>query len=276
MIGVTYFSYATERLHFYYNSIANADAAWGEQRVCKSDRVKVLSRARHRALTQYPAMQNSSDAYSVKVEAQHVGLFETPVVYSNLQNGDQLMQDLEVAIRKRMAESDGLRRSNIGGWHSDSDMLDWGGAAAEKLAQTATSIAKRLSHFLEGSSDDFDWVVRMWANVTPKNGMNHIHAHPGNLWAAVLYLDMGGADANQELGGSLYLEDPRFPMAAMRETSLRMLGVNGEPQKYEVDFKLQRGNLIVFPAWLRHGVRQYKGDGERISIAMNIDAQRKK
>ncbi|MCI5108075.1 MAG: 2OG-Fe(II) oxygenase family protein [Pseudomonadales bacterium] len=221
-------------------------------------------------------IEQTKDLSPLQIEAQHLGLFETPVVYSKLKDGEAVMQALEQCIRQRMSESDGLQRSNIGGWHSDSDMLEWGGDAARQVANSAVAIAKRLSTFMEGSVDDFDWFVRMWANVTPKHGLNHIHAHPGNLWAAVLYLDMGDGGSGSDVGGSLYMEDPRFPMAAMRETSLRMLGVGGQPQKYEVDFKLQRGNLVVFPAWLRHGVRPYTGAGERISIAMNIDAQRKR
>lgn len=220
-------------------------------------------------------MSRINDPYDLKVEARQMGLFETPVVYSQIQNGDRLITELEQAIRARKAQSEGLQRSNIGSWHSDSDMLDWGGPAAKQLAKTATSICKRMSHFLGGSADDLNWFVRMWANVTPHGGLNHIHAHPGNLWAAVLYLDMGAETEGEDVGGNFYLEDPRFPMCAMRETSLRLAGMDGKPQQYEVDFKLARGNLIVFPAWLRHGVRRYTGNRERISIAMNIDAQRK-
>ena len=103
-----------------------------------------------------------------------------------------------------------------------------------------------------------------------------MHAHPGNLWAAVLYLDMGDeTDCSEDVGGAFYLEDPRFPMAAMHNPAVRMMGVDGQPQHYEVELQLARGNLVVFPAWLRHGVRPYTGKRERISIAMNIDAQRK-
>ena len=64
-------------------------------------------------------------------------------------------------------------------------------------------------------------------------------------------------------------------MAAMHNTAVRMIGSDGQPQQYQVEFKLQRGNVVVFPAWLRHGVRPYTGERERISIAMNIDARRK-
>ena len=210
-------------------------------------------------------------------KVQPLGLFETPLAYGNLTDGDALISELERLIRQRKDQSPGLARSNIGGWHSDTDMLEWGGQPAQKLAQTAINIAKRMSHFQDSSVADREWLVRMWANVTPAGGLNHLHSHPGNLWAAVLYIDMG-YETEQEssnAGGSFYLEDPRFPMTAMRDTAFRMRGADGEPQQYQTEIELQRGNLIVFPAWLRHGVRPYTGKRERISVAMNIDAVRK-
>jgi uncharacterized protein (TIGR02466 family) len=139
------------------------------------------------------------------------------------------------------------------------------------------NIAKRMSHFKESSAEERDWQVRMWANVTPEGGFNHLHSHPGNLWAVLLDIDMGNepGESEQKVGGHLYLEDPPFPMAAMRDTSFRMMGVNGQPQQYESEIQLQRGNLIVFLAWLRHGVRPFRGKRERISVAMNVDARLK-
>ena len=212
--------------------------------------------------------------YNLKLEAQHVGFFETPVVVSKLKNGEALLDDLEQAIRRNKAQQSGLSRSNIGSWHSDTDMLEWGGAAAGELADTVIKICKRLTVFQEARPESFHWVVRMWANVTPRGGLNHLHAHPGNLWAAVMYLDMGEENETGDSGGAFYMEDPRFPTVAMHNTAVRMLGADGKPQQYEIEFKLNRGDLIVFPSWLRHGVRPYTGTRERISIAMNIDARR--
>lgn len=221
-------------------------------------------------------MTNQKQQTPLRVEAQQVGFFETPVAYCRLKDGDSLMQELEKSIRKNQEQTGGLQRSNFGGWHSDTDMLQWGGEAAGRLAESAINVAKRMTHFQEADSSSYDWRVRMWANVTSTGGLNHIHAHPGNLWAAVLYLDMGDeTDSAEDVGGAFYLEDPRFPMAAMHNTAVRMIGIDSQPQQYEVELKLARANLVVFPAWLRHGVRPYTGKRERISIAMNIDAQRK-
>jgi uncharacterized protein (TIGR02466 family) len=222
-------------------------------------------------------MQDYKKLPPLKVEAQHLGFFESPVVYARLPESEQLLADLEKAIRDNMAKSTGLARSNVGGWHSDTDMLQWGGSAAEKLADTAIKVCKRVSHFKDSQVDNFDWTTKMWANVTPHGGLNQAHAHPGNLWAAVLYLDLGETpDDPADVGGAFYIEDPRFPMAAMHNAGFRLLGANGQPQQYEMEFNLQPGNLIVFPAWLKHGVRRYLGKRERISIAMNIDALPKK
>jgi len=221
-------------------------------------------------------MANRTQHPPLPIEAQHVGFFETPVAYCRLKDGETLIEELKESIQKNRAQNDGLHRSNIGGWHSDTDMLQWGGEAANRLAESAISIARRLSHFQEASADNYDWQLRMWANVTPPGGLNQPHAHPGNLWAAVLYLDMGDeTESGEDVGGAFYIEDPRFPMSAMHNTAVRMIGADGKPQQYEVEFKLERGNIVVFPAWLRHGVRPYTGKRERISIAMNIDARRR-
>ncbi len=212
--------------------------------------------------------------YPIKVKAQPIALFETPVAYATIAQAEELTRDLLAAIELRRSQTAGLKRSNEGGWHSDTDMLSWGGAAAQKLADTAISVAKKMSHFEGASVEDFDWQARMWANVTEAGGLNTLHAHPGNLWAAVFYLDMGkDSDGSQESGGNFYLEDPRFPLAAMHNPGFRLIDGSGRPQQIQAQLKLDKDNLIVFPAWLRHGVRAYTGNKQRISVAINIDAK---
>ena len=207
---------------------------------------------------------------AIRMQAAHVGLFETPILHGRLAGADGLDAELARIIRERRAAAPGVGRSNVGEWHSATDMLDWGGPAAAKLADLATKSVMRLSTFEGREARAFDWSVKMWANVSPPGALNMSHAHPGVLWAAVYYVDMGGAGSE---GGELYFEDPRFPVPLMRMPGFRMLGIDGQPQVHERRWPTQAGDLVLFPAWLRHGVRPHEGAGERISVAMNIDVR---
>lgn len=216
-----------------------------------------------------------ADYDGIKIRAGQVGLFETPIVYGQFRESEALRGELLAAIAERRKHSDTIGRSNVGGWHSDTGMLDWGGAAARFLAERAVAIAKRMSHFEDRTADDFDWPIYMWANVLTPGALNQVHTHPGQIWSAVFYVDMGDGAGGEDTGGELQLEDPRFPMTHMRLNTLRMVGIDGKPQQGETRMKLRDGDLVVFPSWLRHGVMPYRGTGERVSIAMNIDIRPK-
>lgn len=209
----------------------------------------------------------ASEFDQIRVRAGQLGLFETMVLHGKLSDAEPMTQALEAAIRARHAADTGLERSNVGGWHSRTDMLEWGGPAAAKLSDLSVRLAKRMSHFDGRDPASVQWDVRMWANVSPPGALNVSHAHPGILWAAVYYVATPGA------GGELYLEDPRFPLPQMTLPGFRVLGLDGQPQPVEHRIAPERGDLVLFPAWIRHGVRPHQGEGDRISIAMNISAK---
>jgi uncharacterized protein (TIGR02466 family) len=215
----------------------------------------------------------SGAAPDLKARAALIGLFDTPVLHAQVTDPDATCAALIDAVRERRSAHKGVDRSNVGGWHSATDMLDWGGPAARKVADLAVRLAKRMSHFDGRDPAGVEWDVRMWANVSPPGALNMSHAHPGVLWAAVFYADMGTPVAGEEPGGELYLEDPRFPLPQARMPGFRMIGVDGQAQSPDRRIVTRAGDLVVFPAWLRHGVRPHRGTGDRLSIAMNIDAR---
>jgi uncharacterized protein (TIGR02466 family) len=216
-----------------------------------------------------------TDPAALRIRAAQVGLYETPVLHGQVVDAAPLCTALAQAIARHRAANPGIARSNVGGWHSATDMLDWGGAPAAQLADVAVRTAKRLSHFDGRDAASYGWTVRMWANVSPAGALNTSHSHPGVLWAAVFYVDMGTPPADGgaagDAGGELFFEDPRFPVPYMRLPGFRMVGIDGQPQQVERRLPTRAGDLVLFPAWLRHGVRPHRGTGDRISIAMNID-----
>jgi uncharacterized protein (TIGR02466 family) len=205
----------------------------------------------------------------LRVRAERLGLFDTPVLHGRVDEPGPLNAALGEAIRARMAAGEGIGRSNIGGWHSQTDMLHWGGEAAQQLADAAIRVARRLSHFDGHDPARLHWWTRMWANVLHPGGLNMSHAHPGVLWAAVYYVDTGrdGGDAE---GGDLFLEDPRFPVPQMTFPGFRAMGADGQPQPVEHKLAASAGDLILFPGYMRHGVSPHRGSRDRISVAMNL------
>jgi uncharacterized protein (TIGR02466 family) len=196
-------------------------------------------------------------------------LFATPLIETTLARAEALNAALLAAIKARQAASPGIVRSNYLGWHSDTEMLSWGGEAAKELALETMRLCGRFTEDvgMRNNQPRFEMGLDMWANVSPAGSSNQNHSHPGSLWSAVYYVDDGG-DAE---GGPLILQDPRFPMNRMHAPDLRFVDEKG---REENQFKVlpAPGKLIVFPAWLTHGVKPHQGARERISIAMNVTA----
>jgi uncharacterized protein (TIGR02466 family) len=62
--------------------------------------------------------------------------------------------------------------------------------------------------------------------------------------------------------------DPRGPVPLMNAPHLRISGSLSAGATERV--RPQSGRMVIFPAWLMHQVRPYRGTGERISIAFNL------
>ena len=140
---------------------------------------------------------------------------------------------LEPRYRKQQLESHpGLQRSNIGGWHSDTDMAAWGRRSRRAtLADFAVNTAS--SHMVDmapGGKRQFTWSIEMWANVTPPGCSNQLHCHPAAYWSGVYYPDPGGSEIEGN-GGELLLEDPRYPMAYMTVPELLLRDENKDPMQ---------------------------------------------
>ena len=199
-------------------------------------------------------------------------LFPTPFVIDRLQSAEGLAALRDAIYAELDRDKTGVSISNIGGWHSNTDMLEWGGEAAKALVFKAMTMADAQTVDAKSPSDSrFGWIPELWANVSEKGNANQYHTHPGSFWSAVAYVDDGyDGDGNPELGGELQLQDPRMPMIRMTAPDLRLLGEGEKPQASELSIRPQTGMIVMFPSWLQHAVRPFHGQGTRISIAINL------
>ena len=206
--------------------------------------------------------------------ARYKGLFETPFITAPIANSRVLNEKLKAAIELRMNEQGSAgRRSNVGGWQSDTGMLQWGGEAPKELGVQVLHVLGRFTTDrgqAPSGPPRFEWSSEMWANVNVKGGFHEPHTHPGAIWSAVYYVDDGLVEGESpEMAGRLVLQDPRDPLPIMYKPDLRHVTDKGELYTNDVRLAPQVGNVVIFPSWLSHYVTPNMGSGKRISIAIN-------
>jgi uncharacterized protein (TIGR02466 family) len=213
--------------------------------------------------------------------AETRSLFATPFVIDRLQSAAGIAALREAVLAEQKRDEAGVTISNINGWHSNTDMINWGGEAARALAYKAMTMADAMTvdaKASEDSSTSFDkgrygWIPEMWANVSGKGAANQYHYHPGSFWSAVAYIDDGyEGNADPELGGALQVQDPRMPMVRMTAPDLRLRDAGGATQQNELRLRPETGMIVLFPSFLQHAVTPFLGEGTRISIAINLVA----
>jgi uncharacterized protein (TIGR02466 family) len=196
-------------------------------------------------------------------------LFGTPIIVVELPDAPALNAALCTTIFEREKSHPGTQHSNLGGWQSDWEMDRWGGAAAIKLLAVGRNTANRITTDRQGKPVSISWKANMWANINRSGHGNEFHSHPGSFWSAVYYVDDGGIDADPSLGGELEFMDPRGPGPAMYAPQLAY-GTAGLSVGANEIVRPRAGRMVMFPAWLLHQVRPYKGTSQRISIAFNL------
>lgn len=200
------------------------------------------------------------------------GVFETPVLVEQIEGSVALNAALRTVILQRCGETAGITISNVGGWHSDTGLLEWGGAPAKALCRHIIELADAFTADIKaGKGRRHGWAPEMWANVLRAGNSNRHHSHPGSYWSAVYYVDDGyEGSPDRSLGGELVLFDPRMPMVRMTAPDLRFKRPDGSTDHDEVFLRPAPGMVVMFPSWLSHAVLPYEGSGTRISVAVNL------
>jgi uncharacterized protein (TIGR02466 family) len=198
----------------------------------------------------------------VKLGADLSVMFGTPVVVRKSFLDAGTNAGLEKAIRSRAAAGQGVQVSNVGGWQSRPDLLDW---PESEIARLGAGLDQAVGQFLSFGKPVRGKAPKLWkagwANMNRPGDYNILHNHPGQDFAAVYYVkaaspEHGGA------GGKLELRDPRPAAGFCSHPKL----FSAEP----LQITPEAGMLVMFPSWIEHMVHPHPGPEDRISIAINI------
>ena len=169
-------------------------------------------------------------------------------------NNDQLTRD----IINWSKQDKGVSKTNYNGWHSTTDMGN-----KPEYQQLVTELLRMQKEIYDNEHIARHAVLgNMWANINPPGGMNMPHLHPNALFSGVYYVK---APINS---GRLKLMEPRPGAQVMMPTK--------KPGNPSIDFwkdvhiEPTVGRIIMFPAWLWHGVETNKSNDIRISVSFNF------
>jgi uncharacterized protein (TIGR02466 family) len=205
-----------------------------------------------------------------RMQAEIRNYFATLVVIATLPDAAELNRELREIILERERQDEGVQHSNLGGWQSGWDFEDWGGAPAKRLLDGARELATRMTSDRAGKPVRVLWKTNAWTNVNRRSHGNEFHTHPGAYWSGTYYVDDGGIADDPALGGEFEMQDPRGVAPAMYAPLLGFAVPGGQSAGASELIRPKSGQMVLFPSWLLHAVRPYRGEHERISVAFNF------
>ena len=181
--------------------------------------------------------------------------FPTSIYAKDVQlDNNKLAQD----IINWSNQDKGLLKTNVKGWHSQTDM----GTKPEYKLLIDELFIMQKEIFTEEFLDRKPMLGNMWANINPKEGSNQPHIHPNCLFTGVYYVK------SNPQAGRLKVYDPRA--GAQIVMPIRK---EGKPPKHlwrEAHIDPIPGRIVMFPAWLWHSVEENKSEDLRISVSFNF------
>ena len=186
--------------------------------------------------------------------------FSTPVWIQQLNNFENINDELKSYIYQARKENpDGVKKSNVNGWHSDGFDLK-----NQNLKNFITEISNIIGLAIKDMNWDLDAqtvrITNMWAIINKDRAFNERHHH-GNSSLSAAYYVKAEKDA-----GDLIFFDPRQANVFHHPTAKEANSLNCQVQSVTP----RTGTLVLFPSYLEHKVAENLSNKERIVVSFNI------
>lgn len=201
-------------------------------------------------------------------------LFPTPLIVANFpaEVSQRLNSQLIPLILAKAETEPSASITNVGGWQSDTRLLEWGGEPVATIVTSLSDLIRQITLDLHAKNmqANVDWKIYGWANVNRKGHLNVPHTHPGSFWSACYYVQTDDIENDPSLGGEFQTLDPRGTLPITYQPQLR-IGIEGcQSSGGHHLMQPKAGTCFLFPSWLPHAVMPYNGNNTRISLAFNF------
>ncbi|MEQ8347905.1 MAG: TIGR02466 family protein [Sneathiellaceae bacterium] len=103
-------------------------------------------------------------------------------------------------------------------------------------------------------------VTGAWLNLSAPGIRHHEHAHPNNWLSLVYYVK------TPKGGDTIRFYDPRPQAQVLMPKTRKLSPLTGS----SITIAATAGRLLAFPSWFKHSVDANTGEGERVSLAINV------
>jgi uncharacterized protein (TIGR02466 family) len=189
----------------------------------------------------------------------------------NCESLNKTLLDLTYAERESGVAVNKSNTAELGSWHSATNLHK--NPAYDAILTEINSALSRISDELHYAKDHALKVTTMWSIINPPGNGNRAHVHPNSLWSGVYYIQA------PENAGQIEFVDPRT-VIIMNQPKYENKKKRPREVWAKVNFKPTPGRMVIFPAWLYHGVdtnlSKEKGRaGDRVIISFNINQVKK-
>jgi len=157
-------------------------------------------------------------------------------------------------------------------FESNFDLFNWQQDCVVQLKAFMTSCVLEqvgmVNQYKPSTVQEFDIYADAWYHITRKSGYFTSHNHPMASWSAVYCVADGITEGEPQDSAVTRFFHPQT--AASTYLDAGNLSMSKAPFGFGHQvFKLEAGQILIFPSWLYHEVSAYMGDSIRITVAVN-------
>lgn len=161
-------------------------------------------------------------------------------------------------------------------FESNFDLFKYDNPAVQQLRsfclQSIAWVMARLNGYSKAELDKLQLIADAWFHITEFAGYFYTHNHPMASWSAVYCVNPGTSPEDKPDSGVLRFHDPRPHANVYLDAGNARLA-----DQYAFgsqNFKLNAGQLIIFPSYMQHEVAPFMGHDRRITVAINCWSNR--
>jgi len=133
------------------------------------------------------------------------------------------------------------------------------------IKQKLEDVIKQYGKEILGFKDNNElYITNSWAVKTPTGGFHPAHNHPNSIMSGVLYINVGVELGNFEQG-IIFEHEPqilnKFNFLFDKNDT------NWNTSRFAV--QVNSGDLVMFPSWLKHEVKENTTETTRLVIGFN-------